>query len=334
MAIDFIYTDRNFNELGYLENTSIDIEIGKYASSKNDFELTQSSLNYDIEFKEDCLFYCEDSEWGGIVENKKSDTSKSTITFIGKTFRGILEKEYIQPPINQSYYIAKGEANLIISKLIEGRFSNLFVVDNVGLSDIKVDYKIRDLNLLFCLDKILLNADIPSRLDIKFYEGKVHIQALPIVDLSELLQYDNSYGLSMIAQTASKAYNHILCLGKGELVERLRVNLYLKKNGEWSTLEKDSYYKGIERKSYIYENTNCEDSSLLIEDAISKIVEINGSDSLSISFKSDNAELFDIVGSKEEITNIEFKEQITSKILKGTLNGALTNLDISYKVGD
>ena len=63
----------------------------------------------------------------------KIDTSKNSITFKGKTFRGLLEKEYVQPPDGQAYYVANGEANQVIDNLIQGKFNDLFVVDNVGL---------------------------------------------------------------------------------------------------------------------------------------------------------------------------------------------------------
>ena len=51
------------------------------------------------------------------------------------------------------------------------------------------------------LDVYKRQADIPSRLDIVFHDGKVHIQAIPIVDLSELLQYDKSYGITTVSYT-------------------------------------------------------------------------------------------------------------------------------------
>ena len=107
--------------------------------------------------------------------------------------------------------------------LLETTSIVFLLLDNVGLSDINVNYQIRDLNLLDALEKMLYKADIPSRLDIVFHDGKVHIQAIPIVDLSELLQYDKSYGITMIAQTPESSYNHIIALGKGELTERLRL---------------------------------------------------------------------------------------------------------------
>ena len=60
------------------------------------------------------------------------------------------------------------------------------------------------------------------------------------------------------------------------------------------------------------------------------MIEENGTDNLDISFESDNADLFDIVSTKEQITGISFKSQITQKILKITNN----SIAISYKVGD
>lgn len=331
--MDLIYTDSNFIELGYIYNADIDIDIGKYGVSTNDFELTISSLNRDDQFDEGSLFYAIESEWGGIIQSKKVDTSLNKLTFKGKTWRGLLEKEYIQPSTGQAYYVVNCEANTFIHNVIENKFNDLFVVDNVGLSDINVNYQIRDLNMLEAIEKALYKADIPSRLDIRFFDKKVHLQAIPIVDLSELLQYDDSYGLSMIAETPAKGYNHILALGKGELTERLRVNLYLKKDGTWTT-SSNTFYKGLSRKTYKYEDVNCEDITELTNNAIEKINEINGTSTLSISFKSDDADLFDIVGAKEDITGISFKEQITQKILKGTINGDMSSVSVEYKVGD
>ena len=40
MELEYIYTDINYNELGYLTHFDADIEIGKYDVSKNDFGTT------------------------------------------------------------------------------------------------------------------------------------------------------------------------------------------------------------------------------------------------------------------------------------------------------
>lgn len=332
-AVKFLYTDSKLKEQGVLKYATIDIEVGKYSVATNDFELKLAINSWDRVFNKDSIFYLLNTEFGGMVDSKKVDTSKNSITLKGKTFRGLLEKEYIQPPTGQAYYVANGEANSIIDDLIKNRFGSLFVVDNVGLSDIHVNYQIRDINLLEALEKMLFNADIKSRLDISFHDGQVHLQAIPIVDISELLQYDKSYGITMIAQTQSNQYNHILALGKGELTERLRVNLYLQDDNSWTTQE-NSTYSNFKRITYKYDNSSEDDESKLIEGAIEAVEKANGTSNLDVTFASDNADLFDIVGAKEDITQLSFKEQITKKILKVTISGIIANCSYTYKVGD
>lgn len=327
MGLEYIYTDASYNELGYLTHTDADIEIGEHGVSKNDFELTLSLEDRDPLFTVGSLFYKENTEIGGVIQRLKVNTSDNTTTMIGPTFRGLLEKEFIQPPAGSAYLTLNGEANTCINTLIGDRFDGLFVVDNIGASNINVKYDVRDINLLQALEKALGASD--ARLCIKHQiDGKVHLYAEKINDLSDTLQYDNDYQISMIVKTKSKPYNHILCLGKGELLNRLRVNLYLQSDGSWS--ESNETYTGLSRKTYKHEDVNVEDRAELIKNAIEKVTETNESDTLEISFDADNAELFDIVGAKENVTGISFKEPITQKIIKISDD----DIEISYKVGD
>lgn len=327
MGLEYIYTDASYNELGYLTHFDADIEIGKYDVSKNDFELTLSLEDRDPLFTVGSLFYKENTEIGGVIQRLKINTSDNTITMIGVTFRGLLEKEYIQPSNRNAYLYLNAEANKCINVLIGDRFGDLYTVDDLGASDINVKYDVRDINLLQALEKSLgaSNARLCIRHQI---DGKVHLCAEKINDLSDTLQYDNDYQIDMIVKTKSKPYNHILCLGKGELLDRLRVNLYLQADGSWS--ESNQVYTGLEKKTYKHEDVNVEDRAELIKNAIEKVTETNESDTLEISFDADNAELFDIVGAKENVTGISFKEPITQKIIKISDD----DIEISYKVGD
>lgn len=327
MGLEYIYTDPNYNELGYLAHFDADIEIGKYDVSKNDFELTLSLEDRDPLFTVGSLFYKENTEIGGVIQRLKINTSDNTITMIGPTFRGLLEKEFVQPPNGNAYLNLNAEANTCINTLIGDRFDSLFTVDNVGASNINVKYNVRDINLLQALEKSLGASN--ARLCIRHQvDGKIHLYAEKINDLSDTLQYDNDYQIDMIVKTESKPYNHILCLGKGELLDRLRVNLYLQSDGSWS--ESNETYKGLNRKTYKHEDVNVENHDELIKNAIEKVAEANESDTLEISFDADDAELFDIVGAKENVTGISFKEPITQKIIKISDD----DIEISYKVGD
>ena len=70
------------------------------------------------------------------------------------------------------------------------------------------------------------------------------------------------------------------------------------------------------------------------QNSIEATEKANGTDNLNINFTTDEASLFDYVGSKEEITGIEFKEQITKKVLKVTISGIISHCKFEYKVGD
>lgn len=324
--MDLIYTNSQLQERGFLKDYEMDLEIGKQGESANDYELTIKTASIPEGLDYGSLVYYEGTEYGGIVERKKVDTSAGTITFMGPTFRGLLEKEYVQPPEGQTHLKAKGEANEVINSMIAGRFGDLLVVDEIGSSGISVNYDIRDMNLLKAIENTLKAKN--GKLEVKHQEdGKVHLKAAEITDISDLVQYDSSYQVGMLVETKIRPYNHILALGKGELLDRLRVNLYLQEDGSWSETETGS---GLGRKTYKYEDTNTEDALELQEAAVKKVTEENGTDTLSVSFDADNAELFDVVAVKEEITGVSFKTQITQKIIKFKNN----TFDISYKVGE
>ena len=108
-----------------------DLLILKLENSKlrlNDYSLEISINAWDKAFNKGSIFYSSESEFGGIIDSKKVDTSKNVIVFTGKTFRGMLEKEYIQPPEGQAYFVARGEANSVINELIGDNFDSLFTV--------------------------------------------------------------------------------------------------------------------------------------------------------------------------------------------------------------
>lgn len=328
--MELIYTNPNYKELGILKHPTLDLEIGKYDVATNDFELSLDMELWDSSFTYGSLFYCEGTEYGGIVKRIKVDTANDKITFKGYTFRGLLQKEYVQPPnpTENAYLVLNCGANEALNTMIDERFDDLFVVDDIQDVSIKVDYSVRDINLLEACEKVLNTGG--ARLSITHKEdGRVHLKANLVKDLSDKIQYDKNYQLNMVVETADEQYNHILALGQGELTDRIRINLYKNAVGNWVEDESEAYYKGIYRKTYKYDDTSSETRDKLMENVEKKIEELETTDSLDISFESDNAELFDIVSAKEDVTGINFKQPIQQKILK--INN--DNVDISYDVG-
>ena len=66
----FIYTNDKYEELGVLKNSSIDFEIGKYDVASNDYQMSISIGSWNREFDKGSLFYCQECEFGGILDGK------------------------------------------------------------------------------------------------------------------------------------------------------------------------------------------------------------------------------------------------------------------------
>ena len=329
--LDFQYTDSSFIELGQIENAvKVDIEIGKYKVASNDFELVINEKYWNENFDKGSLFYVVGTEYGGLIGPKEVDTATHNITFRGQSLRGLLEKEYVQPPDGYTHLVLKGTAEACLKKVIGNRFGEMIVVEKSD-TNIDVNYQIRDMNLLDAIERFLLKASIPSKLEIKFYNKQMHVKAVPIRDISEYVQLDDSYNLQMIVGEAKEGFNHILALGNGELLDRIRINLFKQEDGTWGDHE---VYKGFDRKTFKFEDPNAKDIEELKQRAIESCEEKNGSDSIKVTFGADEAELFDIVGAKEKITGISFKEKITQKILSGSIKNFKADVKIEHKVGD
>ena len=125
-----IYTDSNRLPQGELHNYSIDLDIGK----DNDFQIGMNLKNHCM--SHGSIWYVENTEYGGIVDDVKIDTKKNTVYYSGRAFRGILEKKIIEPESGQDYYTVSGDANRILEQLIEKvGLSDLFIVptDDAGI---------------------------------------------------------------------------------------------------------------------------------------------------------------------------------------------------------
>lgn len=68
------------------------------------------------------------TEFGGIVKDVTSLTKSKTVKFMGDTWRGMLSKKIISPPLGQDYLTVSGELNEVVRKLLQEHFGTWFVV--------------------------------------------------------------------------------------------------------------------------------------------------------------------------------------------------------------
>lgn len=317
-----IYTDSNRLPQGELHNYSIDLDIGK----DNDFQIGMNLKNHCM--SHGSIWYVENTEYGGIVDDVKIDTKKNTVYYSGRAFRGILEKKIIEPESGQDYYTVSGDANRILEQLIEKvGLSDLFIVptDDAGIKISNNQFE-RYTDMYAGVQKMLssVNAKLVC---IATEETKVQIRANQIEDLSEKYEYSDDYGMQVIFEQNRGGVNHLICLGGGELAERTVVHLYVDNYGNVGDTQ---YYKGVSEITEIYEYGNIESDEELRKQGIQKLNELKNRDSLTAQFDRLDVDIGDIVGGKNRQTGVAMKEIINSEIVK-IENDRYT---VTYKVGD
>ncbi|WP_300628090.1 hypothetical protein [uncultured Thomasclavelia sp.] len=355
MSLEFIYTNSDREDVGPLKNCSLDLEIGTCDNGSNDFEIKISSDEWDQNFTYESLFYCEGTEYGGIVKSITIDTNSKKITIGGITPRGILNNDYIEPRTrNDEYYTFDGEANEVIANYINGSRTvfnylnntettiqvNNNLADYFTVSDedsgFTVNYQARYMNTLQAFETML--ANVGAKLHFEWTNtGMIEISVVAIEDYSNQYQFDNDYGIKIVAKKNTNNYNHCIGLGKNELKDRQIVHVF-KINDEYLELNEITDISSIPANlvTMVYDYSSVESVDELIEGTKTKLQEAQEKNELSMEFENLDADICDLVGAKEYITGISLKTAITRKILKATFyeDSDENEYDIEYKVGE
>ncbi len=319
--MDLIYTNNSLREIGVLQNFELDLAYGK---DENDFELV--CKNKDSLLSEGFFIFIENTEYGGIIDGIKVDTSKNEIVYIGRTWQGILNSKILRSD-NSAYFEVSGEANEILQLVINALcLNNLFKSSAKDSEIILPKYKFpRFIGGYDGLIHLCNKYDL--KLVCRFAESYVELELKKAIDYTKDDQFDKSQVNFKI--TRNRLVNHFVVLGKGELQDRLVYDLYADDAGNISNTQ---FYKNLDEIVYIYENTSYDTVDELKEQAVSKFKELLNKNKINISFDSraPNYDIGDIIGAVEYATKTSVRQKINKKIIKMTNE----NMSVDYKVGD
>lgn len=320
--MDLIYMDSEKEDIDILHDYTLDLAFGM---DENDFECSVIRDKHCCESGQ--YLYFEDCEYGGIIDDIGVDTDTDEVTYYGRTWHGILNSRILEPDPDADYLILNGEANAILQTIITRTgLDDLFAASTedsgITVSNYQMDRYIQGYD---GIRKMLKKHG--AKLNIVFKEKYVVLSAKPVVDYSKDEQFDSSQ-IGLKIRKKGNPVNHVICLGKGELAEREVIHIYTDEAGNLSSTQ---ILTGIKEVSETYENVNA-DTEELRQGGIDLIKESWNSDELEFNFDSDTEtyDIGDIVGAREEVTEMEVSAEITKKIV--TIKDNETT--IFYKVGE
>lgn len=222
--MDLIYANEKKEDINVLTDYTFDLAYGK---NENDFECSVYSDNHVC--REGYMLYIEGTEYGGIIDRIRVNTSSETITYCGRTWHGILAGKVIEPDEGEDYLILSGEANQVIALLIERAGLEDIFRAVTGDSGIEIaEYPVRYQDAYTVLRKMLFEAT--GKLNIQYKKDIVELSAVPYIDYSQDEEWDSSQ-MDFEVERNYRPVNHLICLGTGDLRDRHVIHLFADENG-------------------------------------------------------------------------------------------------------
>ena len=335
--MDLIYTDAARHDVGVLAGYSFDLAFG---ADENDFECKIASSDHCCE--DGSYLYIEGTEYGGIVDEIAVDTAAEIVTYSGRTWHGILNSKIIEPRKStdtstadvtisgtvKEYLVISGDANKCLEWLIARLgLDSLFAVSGTAGVNITQYQFDRYCEGYFGVLKMLKSAGLKLQMAFDAVTRKTVLNAAPIVNYSE----DEDISSDLFDYKASRKYNtvnHLICLGQGELADRIVVHLFADENGSISTTQSQF---GMDEYAAVYENTSDDSKTTLQADGTERLKELWAQDAMELTVNENELEydINDVVKTSDHITGLTATADITKKIIKITDDA----LSIEYEAG-
>ena len=310
-------------EIRALKYSEYDFEVG---DETNDFEIKILLSEWEG-LPETALIYIPGTEYGGIYKRTEIDTKQGYVSIGGLTWRGLLKSKIIEPPPGEDYAVDDGDINTIITNRVVSAFNNF--IDGAAPCGVTVDYRYnRYVTLYDGLQAMLKTVGHRLRVVYNNVLKRVIVDAVPIVDYSDKIEFSEDISAYYYINIDQTGVNHLVCLGSGQLKDRIVVNLYADKNGRISQTQT---FFGKDEIAQVYDYAGA-DRNQLIQSGTQQLKSMQNLNQFSIDVEAHDIEIGDIVGGKDYITGITLKAPVTGKIHKSSAGTVKTEYTISNNV--
>lgn len=305
-ATDIIYTRADKTDYGTIQNPELDYECG--TDAKNTFELTVP-LN-GVSIKKGAYVYIDGSDYMGQVTTIDPSSIDNTMIYGGPTWQGILDQRIIQPDSGQGHYHVSGDANTVLGAIISRIGLSSIMGASTTASGITVSHDFRYQKGYAGISAML--SAVGSRVTGSVSGGKIILHAESITDWSQNHEYDGEQTQINMA-VDYRPVNHLIALGSGEGVNRIRYDLYADANGNISTTQ-TLFGEDLHEETYDYTSA---DLATLQTEAPKKLQEyIDAAVTITVNTSISNIGIGDIAGAYIGDTGMSAKATVTKKTVK------------------
>lgn len=311
--MELIYTDEACVDRGVLRFASGDFSVGVENTWSLDVPLPTP-------VSEGCLVYVDGTEFCGVVDDYETVTGSGVATISGRTVQGVLATNVICPPEGSDRLSVSGDANECIAAVLENVGLGLPFQAAAGESGVRVDCELDRFVDAYAGIASMLDAS-GAKLVVEVSGARVTLGAAPRrVEVG----YDGE--TSRVRVRRSRAVNHLVCLGSGELQEREVIHLYADEHGNVGTTQR---IFGMAHMAAVYDYNNA-DAAELRSEGEKKLSEMQSADAASIDDAVAGAwDVGDVVGARFGDDGAVVSETVKEKIARVSGRSVV----VEYKTG-
>lgn len=333
MDLIYVKTDQNgVQTSGYLSNYEATFDVSTDLDYiTNNFELTMvlPTTADELLWAENeisTIIYVDGTEYGGEISGSVIDIAENTITYTGRTWRGTLDQQIIEPPAGQDYRIVSGNLATSMRTLPLGPFIS---VEDTSYSGNTYQFE-RYVTTLNGATNLLTAANPDLRMAINWesngYSGTAKLSIVPTRDLRSIVEVSQDYNdkIQLRITRDGNTPKELICLGSGELHDREVIKLYADDNWNISTTPIPGAYP-VE----VYDFSSSEN---LLADGRKHYLElIHNHEQIEVSINDLDIRLSDIIGAKDILTGEFVSAEITSIVWRCSDYGDYQEEDFEYR---
>ena len=300
--MDLIVTDTDGIPTGSYASWTLDLA---YGSGENDFD-----LRCPARLQPGCRWWVDGTGWGGIVDDVRTSVTggEGELTYHGRDWHGLLASKILEPDKGKDYLTMSGTIGTLLRTVISRIGLQDIITVTEGTSKTARWQFDRYCDAWSGLSKMLRASGL--RLRITAAQNGVTVDAPPITAAGDLIDSDL---IDFDATLASHPVNHLICLGKGELKDRIVVHWYADHKG---ALSHTQTIKGADERTSVYELSNADVAELETKGK-TKLQELRDTGSIDVDVTDGiDLDVGDTVTGRDNTTGLQVTAEITKKIVK------------------
>ena len=300
--MDLIVTDTNGTPSAAVASWTLDLA---YGSEENDFD-----LRCPARLQPGCRWWVDGTGWGGIVDDVKTSVTggEGELTYHGRDWHGLLASKILEPDKGKDYLTMSGTIGTLLRTVISRIGLQDIITVTEGTSKTARWQFDRYCDAWSGLSKMLRASGL--RLRITAAQNGVTVDAPPITAAGDLIDSDL---IDFDATLASHPINHLICLGKGELKDRIVVHWYADHKG---ALSHTQTIKGADERTSVYELAAADVAELETKGK-TKLQELRDTGSIDVDVTDGiDLDVGDTVTGRDNTTGLQVTAEITKKIVK------------------